>query len=126
MTPEANSATPLDACPKSESACLRRGGMLTLHRTRANASKGAHTIGCLAVSKSFSAKALWGLECDIDATDVVPSPRPRIVTGTTTRLMTREAIAIETALALPNRSPRMAVPINGAAGADAVKAASTL
>src|SRR5580658_5993154 len=49
-----------------------------------------------------------------------------MVTGTTMRLMTSEAIAMETALALPNNSPRIAGPIKGAAGADALIAASTL
>src|SRR5271156_4192066 len=49
-----------------------------------------------------------------------------MVTGTTMRLMTSEAIAMETALALPNNSPRIAGPIKGEAGADALIAASTL
>jgi hypothetical protein len=40
--------------------------------------------------------------------------------------MTIAAIAMETALALPNRSPRTAGPMNGAAGADAASAANTL
>src|SRR5271169_4793979 len=57
---------------------------------------------------------------------VVPNARPRIVIGTTMRLMIRAAIAIVTALALPNRSPRIAGPMNGTAGADAVIAASML
>src|SRR5580693_1079665 len=57
---------------------------------------------------------------------VFPNARPRIVIGTTMRLMIRAAIAIVTALALPNRSPRIAGPMNGTAGADAVSAASTL
>jgi hypothetical protein len=42
------------------------------------------------------------------------------------RLITREAIATETALALPNSSPRTAGPMKGAAGADAIIAANTL
>jgi hypothetical protein len=46
--------------------------------------------------------------------------------GWTTRLMIKEAIAIVTALPLPNRSPRIAGPMNGTAGADAVSAANTL
>src|SRR5580704_4933098 len=49
-----------------------------------------------------------------------------MVAGTTMRLMTSEAIAMETALALPNSSPRMAGPMNGAAGADAIIAVNTL
>ena len=57
---------------------------------------------------------------------VLPNARPRIVIGTTMRLMIRAAIAIVTALALPNRSPRIAGPMNGTAGADAVSAANTL
>src|SRR5580704_1447588 len=57
---------------------------------------------------------------------VFPSSRPKIVTGSTMRLMTRAAIAMEMALALPNRSPRMAGPMNGTAGADAANAAKTL
>src|SRR5271169_6382818 len=57
---------------------------------------------------------------------VLPNARPRIVIGTTMRLMIRAAIAIVTALALPNRSPRIAGPMNGTAGADAVRAANTL
>ena len=46
--------------------------------------------------------------------------------GTTMRLMISAAIAMVTALALPNRSPRIAGPMNGTAGADAVSAANTL
>src|SRR5207342_1337617 len=57
---------------------------------------------------------------------VLPNARPRIVIGTTMRLIIRAAIAIVTALALPNRSPRIAGPMNGTAGADAVRAANTL
>src|ERR1700730_9339396 len=57
---------------------------------------------------------------------VLPNARPRTVIGTTMRLMIRAAIAIGTALALPNRSPRIAGPMNGTAGADAVRAANTL
>ena len=50
----------------------------------------------------------------------------RIVTGTTVRLITRLAMAIGTALDCPNSSPRMAGPMNGTAGAEAVSAASAL
>src|ERR1700683_2264901 len=57
---------------------------------------------------------------------VLPNSKPRIVIGWTTRLMIREAIAMVTALPLPNRSPRMAGPMNGTAGPDAVSAANTL
>src|SRR6202167_5256631 len=57
---------------------------------------------------------------------VLPNARPRIVIGTMMRLIIRAAIAIVTALALPNRSPRIAAPMNGTAGADAVRAANTL
>src|ERR1700722_4254198 len=57
---------------------------------------------------------------------VVPNARPRIVIGTTMRLIIKAAIAIVTALALPNRSPRIAGPMNGTAGAEAVRAANTL
>jgi len=58
--------------------------------------------------------------------DAFSNARPRIVIGTTMRLMMRAAIAIVTELALPNRSPRIAGPMNGTAGADAVSAANTL
>src|SRR5271169_3462844 len=57
---------------------------------------------------------------------VFANPRPKIVTGTTTRFVTRAAIAMEMALALPSRSPRIAGPMNGAAGAEAANAANTL
>ena len=60
------------------------------------------------------------------ANGVLPNAKPRIVIGTTMRLMIRAAIAIVMALALPNRSPRIAGPMNGTAGADAVSAANTL
>src|SRR5271163_80740 len=57
---------------------------------------------------------------------VLPNAKPRIVIGTTVRLIIRAAIAMVPALALPNRSPRIAGPMNGTAGADAVRAANTL
>src|SRR5580704_16285689 len=57
---------------------------------------------------------------------VLPNARPRIVIGTMMKLIIRAALAIVTALALPNRSPRIAGPMNGTAGADAVRAANTL
>src|ERR1700731_4741999 len=127
MMPEANSATPPVACPKSESPWSTIEGMRTLHSTSTKASKGAQTIGSLTVSSSFSAKTEWRVVGGaVVPMGVLPNARPRIVIGTTMRLMIRAAIAIVTALALPNRSPRIAGPMNGTAGADAIRAANTL
>ena len=57
MMPEANSATPPVACPKSESPWSTIEGIRTLHSTSTKASTGAQTIGSLTVSRSFSVKA---------------------------------------------------------------------
>src|SRR5580693_2785535 len=127
MMPEANSATPPEACPKSENPWSKIEGIRTFHSTSTNPRTGAQTIGSLTVSRNFSAKAEGRVVGGtVVPTSVLPSAKPRIVIGTTTRLITRAAIAIVTALALPNRSPRMAGPINGTAGEDAINAANTL
>src|SRR5271170_7174171 len=127
MMPDAKSATPLDACPRSESPLLRSDGTLTPNSTSANARTGAQTIGSLTVSQTCAARFEWRVALgDVDPATGLPMARPRSVPGTTTKLMTSAAIATETAPALPNRPPRIAGPMKGAAGEDAINAANTL
>ena len=57
MMPEANSATPPEACPKSENPWSKIEGIRTFHSTSTNPRMGAQTIGSLTVSRSFSVKA---------------------------------------------------------------------
>src|SRR5580704_16427921 len=108
--------------------------------TITKARMGAQTIGSFAVSVSL-AKRTEVYDTGCDAEDFpscaakffswgpppgVSSVRKRIVNGTTVRLITRLAIAIGMALGPPNKSPRMAGPKKGTAGAEAVSATSAL
>src|SRR5271167_3112646 len=134
--PEANSATPPDACPNMNSEWTMSRGMRRPLSTITKAKTGAQTIGCLTVSARLAARTE---SCDAggdaesspscaaklarcEPPSAVSNVRKRIVAGTTVRLMTRLAIAIGMALDPPKRSPRTAGPTKGTAGAEAVNA----
>src|SRR5271154_3264147 len=134
--PQANRATPPDACPSRESGWTRSWGMRKPVSTIIKARTGAQTIGSLIVSASLAAKTEADdlgevAECSpsrgtgefsCGSLPVDSNVRSRIVTGTTVRLIMRLAIAIGMALSPPNRSPRTAGPTKGTAGAEAVSA----
>src|SRR6202167_2753254 len=112
--PQANRATPPDACPNRESGWTRSWGMRKPVSTTIKARTGAQTIGSLIVSASLAAKTEADdlgevAECSpsrgtgevsCGSLPVESNVRSRIVTGTTVRLITRPAIAIGMALSL--------------------------